>query len=163
VVHRDRVDLFAFCHGHSFSADRQRASVRANMMTPVRRTRAPVPRSCENCGPNVSGVFDVRPPPPDQLIAGSWTACQRSDARAGGDKSDRRQADNTRRRPGAVRGSLETIVSLSKRRGFIFPSSEIYGGINAVWDYGPLGVELKNNVKRACGGQWSRSATTSSA
>ncbi len=45
--------------------------------------------------------------------------------------------------------SLETIVSLSKRRGFIFPSSEIYGGINAVWDYGPLGVELKNNVKRA--------------
>lgn len=45
--------------------------------------------------------------------------------------------------------NLETIVSLSKRRGFIFPSSEIYGGINAVWDYGPLGVELKNNVKRA--------------
>ena len=45
--------------------------------------------------------------------------------------------------------SLDAIVSLSKRRGFIFPSSEIYGGINAVWDYGPLGVELKNNVKRA--------------
>jgi glycyl-tRNA synthetase len=44
---------------------------------------------------------------------------------------------------------LDTIVSLSKRRGFIYPSSEIYGGINAVWDYGPLGVELKNNVKRA--------------
>jgi glycyl-tRNA synthetase len=44
---------------------------------------------------------------------------------------------------------LDTIVSLSKRRGFVFPSSEIYGGINAVWDYGPLGVELKNNVKRA--------------
>ncbi len=40
-------------------------------------------------------------------------------------------------------------MSLSKRRGFVFPSSEIYGGINAVWDYGPLGVELKNNVKRA--------------
>src|SRR3954466_10737918 len=45
--------------------------------------------------------------------------------------------------------SLETIVSLAKRRGFVFPSSESYGGINAVWDYGPLGVELKNNVKRA--------------
>jgi glycyl-tRNA synthetase len=45
--------------------------------------------------------------------------------------------------------NLDTIVSLSKRRGFIYPSSEIYGGINAVWDYGPLGVELKNNVKRA--------------
>ena len=44
---------------------------------------------------------------------------------------------------------LETIVSLAKRRGFVYPSSEIYGGINAVWDYGPLGVELKNNVKRA--------------
>src|SRR5665213_1809121 len=45
--------------------------------------------------------------------------------------------------------NLDPIVSLSKRRGFVFPSSEIYGGINAVWDYGPLGVELKNNVKRA--------------
>ncbi len=51
--------------------------------------------------------------------------------------------------PGPTIANLETIVSLSKRRGFIFPSSEIYGGINAVWDYGPLGVELKNNVKRA--------------
>jgi glycyl-tRNA synthetase len=48
----------------------------------------------------------------------------------------------------AVR-DLDTIVSLAKRRGFVYPSSEIYGGINAVWDYGPLGVELKNNVKRA--------------
>ncbi|MCC6831057.1 MAG: glycine--tRNA ligase [Thermoleophilia bacterium] len=45
--------------------------------------------------------------------------------------------------------NLETIVSLAKRRGFVYPSSEIYGGINAVWDYGPLGVERKNNVKRA--------------
>jgi glycyl-tRNA synthetase len=44
---------------------------------------------------------------------------------------------------------LDTIVSLAKRRGFVYPSSEIYGGINAVWDYGPLGAELKNNVKRA--------------
>ena len=51
--------------------------------------------------------------------------------------------------PGPAVKELDTIVSLSKRRGFIFPSSEIYGGINAVWDYGPLGVELKNNVKRA--------------
>ncbi len=50
--------------------------------------------------------------------------------------------------PPAV-ADLDTIVSLSKRRGFVFPSSEIYGGISAVWDYGPLGVELKNNVKRA--------------
>jgi glycyl-tRNA synthetase len=51
--------------------------------------------------------------------------------------------------PGPALADLDIIVSLSKRRGFIFPSSEIYGGINAVWDYGPLGVELKNNVKRA--------------
>jgi glycyl-tRNA synthetase len=45
--------------------------------------------------------------------------------------------------------SLDTIVSLCKRRGFIFQGSEIYGGIGSTWDYGPLGVELKNNVKAA--------------
>ncbi|MAT40641.1 MAG: glycine--tRNA ligase [Ectothiorhodospiraceae bacterium] len=44
-------------------------------------------------------------------------------------------------------GTLEKIVSLAKRRGFIFQSSEIYGGLNGCWDYGPLGVELLNNVK----------------
>ncbi len=44
---------------------------------------------------------------------------------------------------------METIVSLCKRRGFIFQGSEIYGGIGGFWDYGPLGVELKNNIKRA--------------
>ncbi len=43
--------------------------------------------------------------------------------------------------------TMEKIVSLCKRRGFIFPSSEIYGGINACYDYGPMGVELKRNVK----------------
>ena len=42
---------------------------------------------------------------------------------------------------------MEKIVSLCKRRGFIFQSSEIYGGLNGCWDYGPLGVELKRNVK----------------
>ncbi len=42
---------------------------------------------------------------------------------------------------------MEKIVSLCKRRGFIFQSSEIYGGLNGAWDYGPLGVELKRNVK----------------
>jgi glycyl-tRNA synthetase len=45
--------------------------------------------------------------------------------------------------------SMDKIVSLCKRRGFIFPSSEIYGGLNGCWDYGPLGVELKRNVKEA--------------
>lgn len=44
---------------------------------------------------------------------------------------------------------MEKIVSLCKRRGFIFPSSEIYGGLGSCWDYGPLGVELKRNVKEA--------------
>ncbi|HXG91226.1 MAG TPA: glycine--tRNA ligase [Blastocatellia bacterium] len=44
---------------------------------------------------------------------------------------------------------IETIASLAKRRGFAFQSSEIYGGLGSVWDYGPLGVELKNNIKRA--------------
>ncbi|MBT4121470.1 glycine--tRNA ligase [bacterium] len=44
---------------------------------------------------------------------------------------------------------MEKIVSLAKRRGFIFQSSEIYGGINSIYDYGPLGVLLKNNLKKA--------------
>ena len=47
------------------------------------------------------------------------------------------------------RPDMDTILSLSKRRGFIFQSSEIYGGLNATWDYGPLGAELKRNVKDA--------------
>jgi len=45
--------------------------------------------------------------------------------------------------------SMETIVSLCKRRGFVFPSSEIYGGLASCWDYGPFGVELKRNIKDA--------------
>src|SRR5262245_80621 len=44
---------------------------------------------------------------------------------------------------------MEKIVSLCKRRGFIFQSSEIYGGLGSAWDYGPLGVELKRNIKNA--------------
>jgi glycyl-tRNA synthetase len=50
--------------------------------------------------------------------------------------------------------SMDTIVSLCKRRGFVFPAAEIYGGFGSTWDYGPLGVELKRNVKEA----WWRSA-----
>jgi glycyl-tRNA synthetase len=45
---------------------------------------------------------------------------------------------------------IDAIVSLAKRRGFVFPSSEIYGGTRSAWDYGPLGVELKENIRR----QW---------
>ena len=44
---------------------------------------------------------------------------------------------------------MDKITSLAKRRGFVFPSSEIYGGVASTWDYAPLGVELKNNIKRA--------------
>jgi glycyl-tRNA synthetase len=47
---------------------------------------------------------------------------------------------------------IDSIVSLAKRRGFVYPSSEIYGGSRSAWDYGPLGVELKENVRR----QWWR-------
>ncbi|WP_298179401.1 glycine--tRNA ligase [Saccharomonospora sp.] len=46
--------------------------------------------------------------------------------------------------------TIETVVNLCKRRGFVFPSGEIYGGTRSAWDYGPLGVELKDNIKR----QW---------
>jgi len=53
----------------------------------------------------------------------------------------------TERTPGKV--DMEKVVSLCRRRGFIFPSSEIYGGLSSCWDYGPLGVELKRNIKEA--------------
>jgi glycyl-tRNA synthetase len=45
---------------------------------------------------------------------------------------------------------VDSVVNLCKRRGFVFPSSEIYGGTRSAWDYGPNGVELKENVRR----QW---------
>jgi len=47
----------------------------------------------------------------------------------------------------ATEKSIEKIISLCKRRGFVFPGSEIYGGLANAWDYGPLGIELKNNIK----------------
>ena len=51
---------------------------------------------------------------------------------------------------------LDNVISLCKRRGFVFPAGEIYGGTRSAWDYGPLGVELKENVKK----QWWRSVVT---
>ena len=45
--------------------------------------------------------------------------------------------------------TMEKIVALAKNRGFVYPGSEIYGGLANTWDYGPIGVELKNNVKKA--------------
>jgi glycyl-tRNA synthetase len=56
--------------------------------------------------------------------------------------------------PSAARN--DAVVNLSKRRGFVFPSSEIYGGTRSAWDYGPLGVELKENVRR----QWWKNMVT---
>ena len=52
--------------------------------------------------------------------------------------------------------TLDHVVSLCKRRGFVFPCGEIYGGTRSAWDYGPLGVELKENIKR----QWWRAMVT---
>ncbi|MCV7194746.1 glycine--tRNA ligase [Mycolicibacterium brumae] len=52
---------------------------------------------------------------------------------------------------------IDTVVNLAKRRGLVYPSGEIYGGTKSAWDYGPLGVELKENVKK----QWWRSMVTS--
>jgi glycyl-tRNA synthetase len=53
--------------------------------------------------------------------------------------------------------ALDQVVSLCKRRGFVFPCGEIYGGTRSAWDYGPLGVELKENIKR----QWWKAMVTS--
>ena len=58
--------------------------------------------------------------------------------------------------------TMEKIVALCKGRGFVFPGSEIYGGLANSWDYGPLGVEFKNNVRseerrvgKECRSRWS--------
>ena len=51
---------------------------------------------------------------------------------------------------------IDTVVNLAKRRGLVYPAGEIYGGTKSAWDYGPLGVELKENIKR----QWWRTVVT---
>ena len=56
----------------------------------------------------------------------------------------------------AATSRLDNVISLCKRRGFVFPSGEIYGGTRSAWDYGPYGVELKENIKR----QWWKSVVT---
>ncbi|MFI6046407.1 glycine--tRNA ligase [Nocardia sp. CA-128927] len=57
----------------------------------------------------------------------------------------------------APKSKVDTVANLAKRRGLVYPSGEIYGGTKSAWDYGPLGVELKENIKR----QWWRSMVTS--
>ena len=54
--------------------------------------------------------------------------------------------------------TMDKIVALCKGRGYVYPGSEIYGGLANTWDYGPLGVEFKNNVKKAWSSKlpWSR-------
>jgi glycyl-tRNA synthetase len=59
--------------------------------------------------------------------------------------------------PAAAGKTVDSVVNLAKRRGFVYPCGEIYGGTRSAWDYGPLGVELKENIKR----QWWRSMVTS--
>ncbi len=56
--------------------------------------------------------------------------------------------------------TMDKLVALCKNRGLIFAGSEIYGGLANTWDYGPLGVELKNNVKRPGGRNSCRKAST---
>jgi glycyl-tRNA synthetase len=58
--------------------------------------------------------------------------------------------------PSSPSTTIDTVVALCKRRGFVFPCGEIYGGTRSAWDYGPLGVELKENIKR----QWWKSMVT---
>ena len=57
----------------------------------------------------------------------------------------------------APKSKIEAVVNLAKRRGLVYPCGEIYGGTKSAWDYGPLGVELKENIKR----QWWRNMVTS--
>ena len=65
--------------------------------------------------------------------------------RKGGDGYNDKRIRRTRQ----MEKTMDKIVALAKSRGFVYPGSEIYGGLANTWDYGNLGVELKNNVKRA--------------
>ena len=97
------------------------------------------------------------------------TACSTSRSRAPPDRAPVGRvatcppAASRRRPPGAVHvakkpaSAVDNVVSLAKRRGFVYPCGEIYGGTRSAWDYGPLGVELKENIKR----QWWRSMVQS--
>src|SRR4029450_8016611 len=83
-------------------------------------------------------------------VAASWSACSErflDTVWPAGDTPLPVAADPAPRAGADVR--MEDVVSLCARRGIVFQSSEIYGGINGFWDYGPLGVELKNNLRDA--------------
>ena len=86
-----------------------------------------------------------------------WTSLRGRPERPGPVRPRGRRTDNLARMA-APTSVVDTVVSLCKRRGFVFPCGEIYGGTRSAWDYGPLGVELKENIKR----QWWRSMVTRS-
>ena len=89
-----------------------------------------------------------RPRGPDRLAACSRSACVRRDGVARAPNPASRDSPSRESCPDAAHPDvMDKLVSLCKRRGFIFQSSEIYGGTGSVWDYGPLGVELKKNIK----------------
>ena len=69
---------------------------------------------------------------------------------------ERRPSASLRCQPVAPSSIIDTVANLAKRRGLVFQSGEIYGGTKSAWDYGPLGVELKENIKR----QWWRAVVT---
>jgi len=116
------------------------------------RQNTPVPFSLRESG-RVRGVFAEGAESVDRPSRGGYDACYGSHSRVAV------ATKGTALRPGLARGErafmaneqdrMERIVALAKRRGFIFPGSEIYGGLNGFWDYGPLGVELKRNIKDA--------------
>ena len=78
----------------------------------------------------------------------SWPGSSASRTRSGRFLREMKRRRGDRRENAHEYVHMDVLVSLSKRRGFIFQSSEIYGGTGSCWDYGPLGVELKNNIKR---------------
>src|ERR1700719_2700252 len=70
-----------------------------------------------------------------------------SAARSHAERGNEDRCHQHQKDPAMDMSKMDKLVSLCKRRGFIFQSSEIYGGLNGFWDYGPLGTELKRNLK----------------
>jgi len=94
-------------------------------------------------------------PVPTDRNAEPRAAARNAEPRAAARNAEPRAAARNAEPRAAARN--DAVVNLAKRRGFVFPSSEIYGGTRSAWDYGPLGVELKENVRR----QWWKAMVTS--
>ena len=78
-------------------------------------------------------------------IRGSGESCPKQHTRHGKPAADGKDVITMEQ----SEKTLDMIVNLCKNRGYVFPGSEIYGGLANSWDYGPLGVEFKNNIKKA--------------